>query len=127
MAVRLLDESLHRVLGLGVKERSCYPNVSDVLLEDWSRFHWADFVSKHRFSRFASPQRHLLGGSDIVDPAHWSIWRHEPPSTVVLHKDHRCRSLLATVQPGGGEEKARLASDPMSEHCCHGYVDNSTN
>ena len=54
MAVRLLDETLHRVLGLGVKEWSRYLNVSDVLLKDWSRFHGLDFVSKHRFSRFAA-------------------------------------------------------------------------
>jgi hypothetical protein len=70
MAVRLLDETLHRVLGLGVKERGCYPNVSDVLLKDWSRFHWLDFVSKHRFSHFAAPQRHLVRCSDVVDPVH---------------------------------------------------------
>ena len=60
-----LHEPRHRVVALGIEERSSYWHFSDVALKDRPRRFGSDLLGMHFLSSVASPERYFGQGAHI--------------------------------------------------------------
>ncbi len=118
-----LHEARHRVVALGIKERSSYWHFSDVALKDRPRRFGSDLLGMHFLCPAALSERHFGQGAHIVNPAHNSVRRDEPPFGPDFNQGDRRRPVLTGLAAGGGQEVAGLAADAETDHWGHNHVD----